>query len=66
MDTTAERDGDEYVINGSKQFITNASVAGSVLVKAVTDPEAGYDGISTFIVAPEDDGWDVTTECDIK
>ncbi|MDT3435249.1 acyl-CoA dehydrogenase family protein [Haloarcula sp. 1CSR25-25] len=62
MDTTAERDGDEYVLNGTKQFITNASVAGSVLVKAVTDPEAGYDGISTFIVAPEDDGWAVTTE----
>jgi len=62
MDTTAERDGDEYVLNGTKQFITNASVAGSVLVKAVTDPAAGYDGISTFIVAPEDDGWDVTTE----
>jgi len=64
MDTTAERDGDEYVINGTKQFITNASVAGSILVKAVTDPEAGYDGISTFIVAPEDDGWAVTTEWD--
>ncbi|EMA01864.1 Acyl-CoA dehydrogenase [Haloarcula vallismortis] len=62
MDTTAERDGDEYVVNGTKQFITNASVAGSILVKAVTDPEAGYDGISTFIVAPEDDGWEVTTE----
>jgi len=62
MDTTAERDGDEYVIDGIKQFITNASVAGSVLVKAVTDPGAGYDGISTFIVSPEDDGWTVTTE----
>ncbi|WP_420182693.1 acyl-CoA dehydrogenase family protein [Haloarcula sp. KBTZ06] len=64
MDTTAERDGDEYVINGTKQFITNASVAGSVLVKAVTDPESGYDGISTFIVGPDDDGWVVTTEWD--
>ncbi|WP_336339034.1 acyl-CoA dehydrogenase family protein [Haloarcula brevis] len=62
MATTAERDGDEYVLNGTKQFITNASVAGSILVKAVTDPEAGYDGISTFVVAPEDDGWAVTTE----
>ncbi|SEV96844.1 acyl-CoA dehydrogenase family protein [Halobacterium jilantaiense] len=65
MDTMAERDGDEWVLNGTKQFITNATVAGSVLVKAVTDPEAGYDGISTFIVDPEaDDGFEVTTEWD--
>ena len=62
METTAERDGDAYVLNGTKQFITNANVAGSVLVKAVTDTEAGYDGISTFIISPEDDGWEVTTE----
>ncbi|MFB6072771.1 MAG: acyl-CoA dehydrogenase family protein [Halobacterium sp.] len=65
MDTTAEKNGDEYVLNGTKQFITNASVAGSVLVKAVTDPDAGYDGISTFIVDPrKDDGFEVTTEWD--
>ncbi len=63
MDTTAERDGDGWVLDGTKQFITNASVAGSVLVKAVTEPGAGYDGISTFIVDPEaDDGFSVTTE----
>ncbi|MFC4437075.1 MULTISPECIES: acyl-CoA dehydrogenase family protein [Natrialbaceae] len=62
MDTVAEKDGDEWVLNGTKQFITNASEAGSVLVKAVTDPGAGYDGISTFIVDPEaDDGFEVTT-----
>ena len=62
MDTRAEKEGDEYVLNGTKQFITNASEAGSVLVKAVTDPDAGYDGISTFIVDPrEDDGFEVTT-----
>ncbi|RQG90228.1 acyl-CoA dehydrogenase [Natrarchaeobius halalkaliphilus] len=62
MSTTAERDGDEWVLDGTKQFITNASEAGSILVKAVTDPEAGYDGISTFIVDPrEDDGFEVTT-----
>jgi alkylation response protein AidB-like acyl-CoA dehydrogenase len=62
MDTTADRDGDEWVLNGTKQFITNASEAGSILVKAVTDSEAGYDGISTFIVDPEeDDGFEVTT-----
>jgi len=63
MQTTAERDGDEWVLDGTKQFITNASVAGSILVKAVTDPGAGYDGISTFIVDPRtDDGFEVTTE----
>ncbi|MFC6732176.1 MULTISPECIES: acyl-CoA dehydrogenase family protein [unclassified Haladaptatus] len=62
MDTTAVKDGDEWVLNGTKQFITNASEAGSVLVKAVTDPGEGYDGISTFIVDPRnDDGFEVTT-----
>jgi len=64
MDTVAEREGDEYVINGTKQFITNANVANSVLVKAVTEPGAGYDGISTFIVDPDDDGFEVTTVWD--
>jgi alkylation response protein AidB-like acyl-CoA dehydrogenase len=56
MDTHAVKAGDEYVLNGTKQFITNASEAGSILAKAVTDPEAGYDGISTFIVDPRADG----------
>lgn len=62
MSTSAKKDGDEYVLDGTKQFITNASEAGSILVKAVTDPDAGYDGISTFIVDPRnDDGFEVTT-----
>jgi alkylation response protein AidB-like acyl-CoA dehydrogenase len=65
MDTTAEKDGDEYVINGTKQFITNANVANSVLVKAVTEPGAGYDGISTFIIDPRnDDGFEVSAVWD--
>ncbi|PSQ15338.1 acyl-CoA dehydrogenase [Halobacteriales archaeon QS_8_69_26] len=72
MDTTAEKveragghAGDEWVLNGTKQFITNASEAGSVLVKAVTEPGAGYGGISTFVVDPRnDDGFEVTTVWD--
>ncbi|MBO4246903.1 acyl-CoA dehydrogenase family protein [Halomicrobium sp. IBSBa] len=63
MSTTATRAGDAWVLDGTKQFITNASVAGSLVVKAVTEPGAGYDGISTFLVDPEaDDGFEVTTE----
>lgn len=61
MDTRAEKDGNEWVLDGTKQFITNASEANSVLVKAVTDPDAGYGGISTFIVDPDDAGFEVST-----
>ncbi|WP_254529876.1 acyl-CoA dehydrogenase family protein [Natrinema gelatinilyticum] len=62
MDTHATKEGDEWILDGTKQFITNASEAGSVLVKAVTDPDARYGGISTFIVDPRaDDGFEVTT-----
>ena len=64
MDTTAVRQGDEWVLDGTKQFITNANVAGSILVKAVTDPGAGYGGISTVIVDPDDPGFEVTTVWD--
>ncbi|QSG03271.1 acyl-CoA dehydrogenase family protein [Natranaeroarchaeum sulfidigenes] len=61
----ATQNGDEWVLNGTKQFITNANVAGSILVKAVTEPDAGYDGISTFIVDPEnDEGFEVTAVWD--
>ena len=44
MRTTARRDGDEYVLDGSKRFITNAAVAGLYTVFAKTDPDAGHDG----------------------
>jgi len=59
LQTEAVKDGDEWVLNGTKHFITNANVADSILVKAVTDSEAGYDGISTFIV-DSDDGFEIT------
>ena len=44
MRTTARRDGDGYVLDGSKRFITNAGVAGLYTVFAKTDPEAGHAG----------------------
>ena len=50
MGTTARRDGDEYVLDGSKRFITNAAVAGLYTVFAKTDPDAGHSGISAFVV----------------
>lgn len=51
MKATACRDGDHYVINGNKSFVTNAPEAGLVLVFAKTGPEkSGTSGISTFIV----------------
>jgi butyryl-CoA dehydrogenase len=50
MSTRAVRDGDEWVLNGTKVFITNAGVAGVYVVAAVTDLDAGARGISMFIV----------------
>ena len=55
MDTTAEKDGDGYVIDGGKLWISNGSVADTVTVFAKTDPEAGNKGISSFVVRPEED-----------
>lgn len=48
--TTAVKDGDEYIINGTKSFITNGGVAGIYTVFAMTDPDAGARGMSCFIV----------------
>lgn len=48
--TRAVLDGDQWVINGQKCFITNGSIADVVVLTAVTDPEKGTRGISTFIV----------------
>jgi alkylation response protein AidB-like acyl-CoA dehydrogenase len=59
MRSEARRDGDEYVLNGSKRFITNAGVAGLYVVFAKTDPEAGHAGISAFIVEADSPGFEV-------
>jgi alkylation response protein AidB-like acyl-CoA dehydrogenase len=48
--TTAVRDGDHYVLNGTKNWITNGSTASTYLVIAQTNPELGHRGISAFIV----------------
>jgi alkylation response protein AidB-like acyl-CoA dehydrogenase len=50
MRSEARRDGDEYVLDGSKRFITNAGVAGLYVCFAKTDPSAGHRGISAFVV----------------
>jgi alkylation response protein AidB-like acyl-CoA dehydrogenase len=55
MSTTAERDGDGYVVDGGKLWISNGSVADTVTLFAKTDPDAGRKGISSFVVRPEED-----------
>ena len=59
MRSLARRDGDEYVLNGSKRFITNAGVAGLYTVFAKTDPAAGHAGISCFVVEADAPGLEV-------
>jgi alkylation response protein AidB-like acyl-CoA dehydrogenase len=59
MRTTARRDGDEYVLTGSKRFITNAGVASLYTVFAKTDPESGHAGISAFVVEADTAGFEV-------
>src|SRR4051812_37628827 len=60
MRSTAHRDGDQYVLNGTKRFITNAGVASLYTVFAKTDPEAGHSGISAFLVEAEAPGFEVS------
>ncbi|UVC08845.1 acyl-CoA dehydrogenase family protein [Rhizobium sp. TH2] len=59
MRTTARRDGDHYVLNGSKIYITNGPVADVLLVYAKTDKEKGAHGISAFIVEKDFPGFKV-------
>ncbi len=59
MRTKAVRDGDEYVLNGTKRFISNAGVATVYTVLAKTDPDAGARGVSCFIVPAATPGFEV-------
>lgn len=59
MKTKAAKDGDEWVLNGSKCFITNGGRSTWYTVMAVSDPEAGANGISAFMVHKDDPGFRV-------
>ena len=59
MRTRAVRDGDDYVINGSKMFITNANVADVAVVYAKTDPDARHRGVTAFVVPTSTPGFQV-------
>jgi alkylation response protein AidB-like acyl-CoA dehydrogenase len=59
MRTTAVRDGDTYVLNGAKRWITNAGVSDFYTVMAVTEPGIGTRGISAFVVESNDAGFSI-------
>ncbi|WP_062235525.1 acyl-CoA dehydrogenase family protein [Aureimonas sp. N4] len=59
LKTRARRDGDHYVIDGAKQFITSGQNGQMVIVFALTDPDAGKKGISAFIVPTDTPGYQV-------
>lgn len=60
MLTTAERRGDHYVLNGSKIFISNANLSGTISVLAATDRSKGKNGISAFLLPTDTPGFSVT------
>jgi len=62
--TRAEQKGDHYVLNGSKQFITNGPVADALLVYAKTDPAKGAHGISAFLVHTDTPGFSISKSLD--
>ena len=59
LQTRAVEDGDHFVLNGRKLFITNAGEAGIFLIMANANPEAGYKGITSFIVERDFEGFEV-------
>src|SRR5438270_3886377 len=59
MKTRAQRFGDEYVLNGTKQFITGGSEAQQMVVFARTEPDSGSRGISAFVLERSESPWQV-------
>jgi alkylation response protein AidB-like acyl-CoA dehydrogenase len=64
METTAVRDGDEYVINGQKSWITGAHAVDFYTVAAKTDPDAGFRGVDLFLVDRDSPGVEVGKKID--
>jgi alkylation response protein AidB-like acyl-CoA dehydrogenase len=64
MQTTAVRDGDDYVVNGTKMFITNATRADFIALVAKTDTAAGHSGISMFVAPTDLPGFSVSRKLD--
>lgn len=56
MKTTAKKDGSNWIINGTKMFISNATIGETFVVLAVSDPQKGKKGITAFIVTKSDKG----------
>jgi alkylation response protein AidB-like acyl-CoA dehydrogenase len=57
IETRAEKDGDEWVLDGNKMWITNGTVADLAVVMAKTDPDAGHRGITAFLVPTDREGF---------
>ena len=62
---TTAKNGDEYIINGNKQWITGAKYAKMVYVLAITDPSAGTKGLSAFVVPADLEGVTVNKKEDM-
>jgi alkylation response protein AidB-like acyl-CoA dehydrogenase len=58
LQTRARRDGEDWVLNGTKMFITNGTVAGVALIMAQTDPSLGAKGIAAFVVPTSTPGFE--------
>lgn len=60
IETRAEKEDGDWVINGNKMWITNGTIADAAVVMAKTDPDAGHQGITAFFVQTDTDGFDAT------
>ncbi|CDU22066.1 probable isovaleryl-CoA dehydrogenase [Sporisorium scitamineum] len=64
MTTTAVKQGDKYILNGGKMWITNAPISSTFIVYAKTDPQAGSKGITAFIVERDTPGFSTSPKLD--